>query len=461
MASGSIFQIAGLSSGFNTDTILEKMLAVQRAPIQALQTRQAQVTQEQTAWRSINTRLLGLGTAAEKLQQTEPYQERLAISSKSDILTASAQPGQDLGQISLSVEALAQSHQLISQGFAAMDAAVGSGSITLQVGSASFNPIEIDSASATLQGLRDAINNSDHGIRASILDAGETAGNSRYRLMLTSETSGSQGAIQATFNLSGTLPTMSTLVAAQDAHVKLGQGGAAVDVYSPTNTVSGALAGITLNLKSASPGTQVNLQLNQETSGLRGNIQALLDQYNGLAESFNANFKYNKDTGETGILFGDSTLMGLQQQLFDKVTGSREVGSSINSLSAMGINVDDKGKLAITNTADFEQALKNPDDVRKLFADTQFGVASGLKSLVNQATSIVDGSVSLQDKRLTSHYEDIQQSITRTQEKVSRTEQRLRETFLAMESAMSKIKSQSQALSAALGSLSTTSALGG
>ncbi|MBT9587014.1 flagellar filament capping protein FliD [bacterium] len=460
MAAGSIFQFAGLSSGFNTDTILQKMLDVQRAPIQALQTRQAQVTQEQTAWRSINTRLLALGTAAEKLQQSEPYQERRVTSSKADIVTASAQPGQDLGQISLSVEALAQSHQQISQGFATLDAPVGSGTVTLQVGSASFNPIQLEAPNATLQGLRDAINNSKHGIRASVLDAGESAGNSRYRLMLTSETSGSQGAIQATFNLDGTVPTMSTLVTAQDAHVKLGQGAAAVDVYSSTNSMSGALAGITLSLKSASPGTQVNLQLSRETSELRGNVQGLLDQYNTLAESFNANFKYNKDTGETGILFGDSTLLSLQQQLFDKVTGSREVGSSLNSLSAMGINVDDKGKLAITSNAAFEAALAKPDDVRKLFADTQFGIAAGVKNLVSQATNIVDGSVSLQDKRLTGHYDDIQQSITRTQQKVSRTEQRLRETFLAMESAMSKMKSQSQALSASLGSL-PTSATGG
>ncbi len=455
MATGSIFQFSGVGSGFNSDTILQKMLDVERAPVSRLQSRQAQVTQQQTAWRSINTRVLGLGTAADKLAG-EGYEDRQATSSDPEVLTASALPGQDLGSLTVSVESLAQNHQQISQGFAVADARVGTGLVTLKVGSASYPPIGAGDGSLT--GLRDAINGAKLGVSASILDAGQSAGNNRYRLMLNSAVSGKAGEVVATFNLSGgTAPAMTDLVAAQDSHVKLGQGAQAVDIYSSTNTVSGSIAGVTLDLKAAKPGTAVTVQMSQKTTNLRENIQGLLDQYNGLTDSFNSNFAYNKDSKESGVLFGATSLIQLQSNLFDRVTGSRQVGGAFNSLSSVGINVNDKGKLEITDTNAFNAALNKPGDLKKLFSDSSYGIAAQVKKLSLQATNVTDGIITLEDKRLTSAYDDLDKSIAKTNDKVSRTEVRLREMFLNMETALSKIKAQGSALSAQLSSLPTTS----
>lgn len=456
MASGSVFQFSGIGSGFSTDTILQKMLDVERAPIQTFQGRQAQVTQEQTAWRSINTKMLALGSAADKLMNDDEFSQRQAISSDPDILTATAQPGKDLGSLSLSVESLAQNHQQISQGFATTDSKVGTGTITLKVGSASYNPIQV--TNGTLQGLRDAINGANLGVTASILDAGSGAGNDRYRLMLNSNVTGMTGQITPTFNLSGgTVPAMTDLVAAQDAHIKLGSGSGAIDIYSSTNVVTDAVPGVSLNLKAAKPGTTVNVQMNQANNGLRNDIQAVLDQYNGLVDSFNANNKYDKDTQSTGILFGDSGLQSLQSRLFNTITASREVGGAFNSLTSIGINVDAKGKLAITDSSKFDAALSKPGDLKKLFSDSTNGIAKQLKTLSDGATNVVTGTITLEDKRLSDLYGSLDKNITATNEKVARTEERLRLMFLNMESALSSLKSQGQAISAQLASLPTIS----
>ncbi|MFN8613150.1 MAG: flagellar filament capping protein FliD [Vulcanimicrobiota bacterium] len=457
-STGSIFQFSGIGSGFSTDTILQKMLDVEKAPIAGFQSRQAEVTRQQTAWRSINTRVLGLGTAADKLKSDDLYATRQAQSSNTDIVTATAGSGGTLGNFTLSVEALAQNHQQVSQGFAAQDSSLGTGSITLKVGSASFNPITIDSSNNTLTGIRDAINKANPGVTASIIDAGESAGSNRYRLSLSSNTSGLAGKIDANFSLGGTGPSMSDLVPAQDAHVKLGAGANAVDIYSSTNTVSGALDGVTLNLTSASPGTAVNLRLTQNTAPMREAVQGFLDQYNGLSDLFNANNAYDKDTQSSGTLFGDYTMQNLQGELASKVTNARAIkGGSLNSLSAMGISLDDKGKLAITDNAAFEKALAKPEDVKKLFTDSNNGIATNMRSYVDQQTSVVSGSIALEDKRLSDQYDALSDSIKRTQDKADRTEQRLREIFLNLETALSTIKSQSSAIAAQLGSLSSSS----
>lgn len=457
-STGSVFQFSGLGSGFSTDSILEKMLDIEKAPIAKFQARQATVTQEQSAWRNINTRVLGLGTAADKLKSDTLYSTRQVFSGNTEVLTASATAGNVLGNYTVSVEALAQNHQQVSQGYAAQDAAIGTGTVTIKVGSASFNPITIDSTNNSLTGIRDAINKANPGVTASIVDAGESAGSSRYRLSLNSNTSGMAGQIDATFALGGSSPTLTDMTAAQDAHIKLGTGSNAIDVYSSTNTVTGALDGVTLTLNSAKPGTAINVRLSQNTAPVREAVQGFLDQYNGLSDTFNANNAYDKSTQTSGVLFGSSTLQSLQGDLFNKVTNSRNIaGGGLNSLSSMGITVDDKGKLSVTDNAAFEKALAKPEDLKKLFTDKDNGIATNLRSYVDQQTSVVSGSISLEDKRLTAQYDDLTASIERTQAKATRTEQRLREIFLNLETALSSIKSQSAALSAQLGSLPSSS----
>lgn len=461
MATGSIFQFSGLSSGFNTDTILSKMLEVEKAPISRFQSRQAQITKEQTSWRSINTRMLALGTAAEKLQSADLFTQRSATSSQPEVLGVSAQPGQDLGSYTFSVEALARSHQAISQGYSTADAQVGTGTVTLSVGSAGFPPITLTSGKSSLQDLRDAINGANLGVSASILDAGEAAGGDRFRLMLTSQTTGLLGRMTVDFQLDGaTEPQLADLVAAQDAHVKLGQGAAAVDIYSSRNTISGALAGVTLDLKAAKPGTAVEVRLNRSTSGMRAAVENFVSQYNALSDSFNAEFAYDKESGVGGTLLGNPTLISLQQDLFSRVTSSRQVGGSFNALTAVGINVDDKGKLSISDSLAFERALDRPDDLRKLFADPEQGVSANLRSLVDKATRSGDGILTMEDQRLSGHYEELDDRISDVQARVGRSEQRLRKMFLAMEEAMARLKTQSSVLAASLASLTPNSSSG-
>lgn len=457
-STGSIFNFSGIGSGFSTDTILQKMLDVVKAPIQGYQTRQASITQEQSAWRNINTRVLGLGTAADALKSDDVYQSRQAASSDATILTATAGAGQAHGNYTLSVESLAQNHQQISQAYAASDSVLGTGSITVKVGSGTFNPITIDSSNNTLSGIRDAINKAGVGVAASIIDAGEAAGSSRYRLSLSSNTSGSSGQIDATFSLSGTsTPVMSDLVAAQDAHVKLGTGASALDIYSSSNTITNALDGVSLNLVSASPGKTINVNVTQNTAPARQAVQNFLDQYNALSDVFKSNNSYDSTTQTSGVLFGDSTMQSLQGDIISKVTASRDVGGGLNSLTSMGITLDDKGKLSITDTAAFEKALANPTDMKKLFTDSNNGIATNMRSFVDQQTSVVNGTIFLEDKRLTDQFDDLTASIARVNDSASRTETRLREVFLNLETALSSIKSQSTAISAQLGSLSSNS----
>ncbi|MEW6278719.1 MAG: flagellar filament capping protein FliD [Candidatus Eremiobacterota bacterium] len=459
----SIFQISGLGSGFNTDTILDKLLEVERRPISLAEARQAEATRQQTAWRTLNTRLRALDQASRKLADPELFRSRTATSSDSEVLTATAQSGQDLGNFSLTVERLAQQHQLISQGYATADAAVGSGTVTLQVGSAQYAPIAV--ADGTLSGLRDAINAANVGVRASLVDAGEGAGSERYRLVLNSQSTGSIGQVQVQLSLSGgTQPLLGELQAAQDAHVRLGTGASAVDLYSSSNTLTDVLPGVTMSLKSARPGVPVEVRLARDPSPVRSAVEDLVSGYNALSAFFAEQFHYDQATGQTGILFGDSALLSLQNRLFDAVTDPRHVDGAYSSLASIGVKLDDKGNLAIADEATFSAALARPDDLLRLFSTESVGVARTVQSAVLSATDPVTGTVTTQERMLTERYEELGRSIDTIKARVSRSEERYRRRFLEMERAMSQLRSQSQALTAQLSTLpqsSSASSTGG
>lgn len=453
-SNGAAFRFSGLSSGIDTEAMITKLMEIESKPLTDLDANKATLTSELTAWKTVNSTVLGLDAALSRLTSASLYESRTVYSSDTSVLTAAASSGGDLGTYSVSVEALATTHQLISQGYDSDVAVVGSGTVSLKVGTATKTPITL-AAGSTLANMRDAINKAGLGVTASILDQGEGAGTNRFRLVLNSGTSGLSGKVELTTSLSGDDPVMSDLTAAADSHVKIGSGASAIDVYSSSNTVSTALPGVTLSLKSASPGKAIMVGLSTDQSAIRTGVQGFLDTYNALAERFNTENYYDATTGKTGTLFGNSAMLSLQSRLVDETMATRNVNGAYNSLASIGIGLDAKGKLAITDTAAFSKALANPQDLKKLFADETNGVAVKMKAETKRATDGLTGTISLQEQALEQRIKILDESRLRIAERVLRSEENYRIRFTAMEKALSALQSQSQQVLSMFGSSSS------
>ena len=330
------FQISGIASGLDTDAIIEQLLNIERIPLNAVDEREAQYNTELTAWRSLNTRVLAFETSLTSLGAEDALQTRTATSSNEDIATVTADTGQDVGVFQLTVESLAVNHQQISQGYATTTESVGEGTIEIQVGTAVFDPIEIGPEQANLTGIRDAINQADVGVNASILDTGESNGANRYRLVLNSANSGTAGEMDITFNLDGTQPALVDLEEAKDAEVTLGTGVNAVTITSSSNTVSDFVPGVTVNLLKASPGEQIQIGLQNNEEAIGNQIENFITNYNQMGSFFNQQFDYNESDETTGTLFGDSSLLSLQNDLVRATTDRSQNDGEFSSLTQIG-----------------------------------------------------------------------------------------------------------------------------
>lgn len=193
----------GLASGLNTTALIQNVLRFNQQNITSLQTTVSTDQLQQTTFQGIQTDLQTLQTSAAALAQSQGsvFEGRTATSSNSNVLTAAAGTGAQTGTTNLQVLSLAQANQVASQGYSDPNSTISQGTFQVQVGSQSAT-ITIDSTNNTLAGLAQAINGAGIGVSATVVNTGTgSAATQPYRLLLTSNATGTANAIKITNNL--------------------------------------------------------------------------------------------------------------------------------------------------------------------------------------------------------------------------------------------------------------------
>ena len=144
--------------------------------------------------------------------------------------------------------------------------------------------ITLSSSNNTLEGIRTAINASGAGVTASIVNDGT---GTPYRLVLTSDSTGTASAMTVTysgddssdtasslFGYDGSTGNMTQTVEALDAELTIN----GISVTSQSNTVEDALQGVTLNLSAV--GSSQTLTISQDTDAIYDAIESFVSAYN-------------------------------------------------------------------------------------------------------------------------------------------------------------------------------------
>ena len=283
--------------------------------------------------------------------------------------TASADASAAPGSYAVEVTALAKAQKLASGAFSGPDAAVGTGTLTLALGGKSA-AITIDDSNKTLSGIRDAINAARDadgkplGVTATLVTSTGGVEPAGTYLVLTSSKTGAANTIGLTqtggdgglaaiqYETGGLANGLTEKEPPADAVVK-------VDGFtyaSATNTVTGALGGVTLNLK-ATTTAPVTLAVSADTGSVRGRMQALVDAYNGLHKVVQEQGGYNTATRRGGVLIGEPALRNIESQL-RRVLSNPLPGASgaLKSGADIGLSLDSTGKLTLDG-AKFDAAL--------------------------------------------------------------------------------------------------------
>ncbi|MFP4200511.1 MAG: flagellar filament capping protein FliD [Clostridia bacterium] len=175
----------GMASGLNTEQIIAKLMHLERAPVRRLESRRETHQKQREVWGEVNTALSSFGSSLGDLRQDSTFVGRSVDVGNDSVLDASLTDDAEAGTYEVVVEDLATAHRMASGRFANADEPLElAGSFQIVAGSDehTIEILEDDS----LVDVRDAINEKDAGIRASMID---------NRLVLTSDSTGAANSI--------------------------------------------------------------------------------------------------------------------------------------------------------------------------------------------------------------------------------------------------------------------------
>ncbi|MDW5417307.1 flagellar filament capping protein FliD [Iodobacter sp. CM08] len=432
----------GSGSGMDLSGLIDKLMTAEKAPLKDLLLKEASYQAKISAYGSVKSALSAFQTSLKNLSSVQTFRSTTATLADSSIATVTSNSLAQPGSYSLEVSQLAQNQKLTSNAFSSINTGLGTGTLTIQLGTVdkhdtdatsddtftanakkpSFS-IDITSKNNTLAGVRDAINLANQGVSASILNDGTGS-----RLVLTSKDSGAENSIKVSvidadgnstdtaglsalaYDPAGARNLIETQ-AAKDAKFKID----GINVSKPTNSVTDAIQGLTINLTKVSSPTSTGattlapttITIGSDLSGLKDSIKGFIKSYNELNKTLKDVSSYTPGNATTSAkaapLNGDSAIRSIQNQMRAVVNEMQGEGSYFKSLSDIGVSFSGyqtdakgtiiggttpKGDLSL-NEAKLQVAIaSHPGDVANLF--TVNGISSS-----NQVTFLA-GSLATQ-----------------------------------------------------------------
>jgi flagellar hook-associated protein 2 len=223
---------------------------------------------------------------------------------------------------------------------------------------------------------------------------------------------------------------------------------------SATNSISGAITGVTLNVSQQNATgevTTVNVDYNRTAT--RKSVGDFVTAYNSVVDAIKSVASYNASTKQGGPLFGDTGVLNIADQLRRVLTSSVPgLNQATDMLAEIGISAGLDGKLSV-NSARLDAAFNtNFDGVGQLFAAKDVGVAVKLGSLLDQYVG-ADGLFDKRTATLNASIKDISDQRSALTDRLTELQARYTKQFNALDTLLAKLQSTSNYLTQQLGNL--------
>ncbi len=445
-------QSPGVGSGLDVNSIVTQLVALERQPIDRLEGKQALANAQISAYGSLKSKLSSFQSSMSDLSSLSSFQVFNAQSGDEDVFTATASSGASAASYTVQVVEVAERDKIATQAYADSATFVGEGTLTLSAGADSFDVV-IDSSNNTVAGIRDAINNaSDNtGVTASIviddngaqlvISTDDTGSDNALKIAVSDSTDASNtddAGLSALAYEAGVVVHRPEISQNNDAIVKVD----GFTITSSSNAISGAIEGLTITAKSVGTST---LDVTRDDAQIKTSVESFVNAFNSLRTEIN--------TQRAGQLEADSTLLTIENQLFDVLnSGSAITGSNFSYLVEAGISLDEFGVMSIEDDT-FDSVLAGDfESLANLFAAEDEGFVNRLDALADQWLQ-TDGLIDAREDGLQARVDSIDDQILRMENRLVSVERRIRAQFTALDTLVSNLSATGSFLTQQLASL--------
>jgi flagellar hook-associated protein 2 len=332
----------------------------------AIQTKINKSNASISGYSAINFVLSNLQTAFGDLKDQSDFSSITANNSQPQAFAVTTAATASTGSHSIAVQSVATSQRTLSAGFADKTTPLNGGtgfSFSITIGTKTTSVNVPDKYSAP----QDVVT-ANTGVKAQLVNVG---GTTPWHIMLEGPTGAANSFTVTQFSpaLTGDLMGFNALnPPASDAQLTVD----GMPITSATNSVQDAIPGVTLDLYSPTTGNAM-LNLDRDTSGVAGKVQALVTSYNDAISMLGV-VSDPKSTVDTygATLVGNSIVSTVRNQIRNLVVGPSDSPSgSITALRDIGVTIDQTGKLQIDSAKLNTTLQSNFDGVVKMLSNNQ------------------------------------------------------------------------------------------
>jgi flagellar hook-associated protein 2 len=410
-SSSAVLQSLGIGSGLDINGIIGSLMNANSQPLTTLQSKARGIQTEISQYGQLSAAYAKLQTAIKGLREPAVQNSLLGLtssSSTSSVASSSVSGAAAPGNYTLKVDQLAKGQQLVSTGGEAdLTTKIGGGTLKIQLGTisggsggvgtdgapgvrtgAAFAPkgesisIEIGPDS-TLADIRDAINSSNSGVSASLINDG-----AQYRLALSSTGAGAATSISieatgdaALTSLLGQDPAGAQAFQETQAAGDLKGSLNGIAITASGNTLDKTLSGLTITASGVGTST---LSVSQNPTQAASALGAFVSAWNGLNALVKSATSYDQTTKAAGALLGDPLAGQAFNSMINATFSALGKGSgNYSTLASIGLTIDAKGVASIDNTALGKALTNDPKSVANLFSTTKGDILAGASQTVD------------------------------------------------------------------------------
>ena len=455
----------GIGSGLDVGGLVQQLLAAEAEPLELRFSRQeGGVLAKISAYGAIKSALSDFNDKIGDFSDIDTLLGRTAEFTENEFFSVSVDDTASPAEFDLEVEQVAVAQKLVTGAYADPQTSIGYGNLTIQSGGNAF-VVGITPEGASLEAIRDAINGepANTSVRATIV----TSDSGSY-LSLSALETGSDAAITiSASDGDGGLSALEYDSATQSG--ALTEARSALDaivhidglaVTSSSNSISGAIAGVTIDVLDADPGNLHGVSVDFDRTSLDGKLREFVEAYNVIVDAIAEQTAFNAETGDAGALLGDTALRTIESQLRREFGSVIETdGEALNSLASIGITLDVEGRATIDD-ARLEEAISSGFvAIGTLFAADD-GVAVRLETRLEDFLAS-DGALEVRTDGLQETVDDIARQREELNERLTLLEGRLLDQFNALDLLVSELTNTSNFLNQQLAAVPGISARGG
>ena len=440
-STGAPITISGLASGLETTKIIAALMGAEREPVTHLSDEQAKLEAEQSALQSVQSGLQQLTFSVSEFSLPSLYESSQKVTSNEpDRVSATSASGAGVGGYEVEVTQLANSAQ---RTFAFTSP---SSEQTVTIEGQEFKLKAGESAKEFASSIN---TKSGSTVYAAVLEGGA--------IVLSSRTTGSTGGefIKVT-DVGGALSEKpETAKEGKDAEFTVD----GVEGSSSSNTVTDAIAGVTLTLGGLTPDGPVTIDVEApgpNVSAVEAQVESFIKLYNSTVEAIQAQLdtkpveKATPSEYGTGILFGDveltSALDNMRDAMYEPIAGLEgemssplDIGISTGAPTGGGASQSSLEGLLTLEPAKLAEALKtNPAGVQKMLEQW----SQNLQSQINDVAA-PGGTLEARSNGDGSQITELTSQINAMNESLAHREKALQETYAALEGVISRNSAQS------------------